>query len=371
MKQTLFFLALVVSLAFAPEAFACSVAEGWPPSVAANLAEKDAMFIGTVTGISQDKSIYGEYRISFEVDETYKGSLEDTITVRSQSSSAACGYDDGYGTFKQGTVWVIYLDGNTTDGYHTDSISLNTKYASVAKAKAALAAEGLTPKDDDGPIMCTLEYAPVCGKSPDGTTKTYGNSCALNADKAEFLYQGECKNSDALPKRDLTVGARGQDVTWLQQFLMSKIIGPAARALEAVGATGYFGTLTRAALAEYQSAHGITPAKGYFGPKTRAYISGSSSTITETFSGKITAVNTGCFADGICSVTIGDKEVILLTGMRIGTIPPVGALKGVESIGDLEGKIGATATVYAAKTTEGTADYTLYGSTTYYVEVGK
>ena len=33
-----------------------------------------------------------------------------------------------------------------------------------------------------------------------------------------------------------------------------------------------FGNLTKAALAEWQSAMGITPASGYFGAKTRAKI---------------------------------------------------------------------------------------------------
>lgn len=64
---------------------------------------------------------------------------------------------------------------------------------------------------------------------------------------------------------------RGESVTLLQQFLMAQQ-GPAAEVLAAVGATGYFGDLTRAALAEYQRNAGISPAIGNFGPITRAYI---------------------------------------------------------------------------------------------------
>ncbi|MDR0651121.1 MAG: hypothetical protein LBG59_07170 [Candidatus Peribacteria bacterium] len=37
--------------------------------------------------------------------------------------------------------------------------------------------------------VCTLEYAPVCGKD----LKTYGNNCALTASKTELLHEGECK----------------------------------------------------------------------------------------------------------------------------------------------------------------------------------
>jgi peptidoglycan hydrolase-like protein with peptidoglycan-binding domain len=71
---------------------------------------------------------------------------------------------------------------------------------------------------------------------------------------------------------DLTVGSRNGDVTILQEFLISQAKGSAASALSAAGATGYFGQLTRAALAEYQKAVGIKPASGYFGPLTRAYL---------------------------------------------------------------------------------------------------
>jgi peptidoglycan hydrolase-like protein with peptidoglycan-binding domain len=65
---------------------------------------------------------------------------------------------------------------------------------------------------------------------------------------------------------------RGDDIIFLQLFLIVSDTGPAARALLMRGATGYFGTLTVNALAEFQSAVGISPARGNFGPKTRAYI---------------------------------------------------------------------------------------------------
>ncbi len=68
--------------------------------------------------------------------------------------------------------------------------------------------------------------------------------------------------------RDLTVGASGSDVTALQQYLVSRgyLVMPAGASY------GYFGELTRSALARFQSANGITPAAGYFGQKTRSYI---------------------------------------------------------------------------------------------------
>jgi hypothetical protein len=69
--------------------------------------------------------------------------------------------------------------------------------------------------------------------------------------------------------RNLTVGDRGADVAALQHFLIDHNRGPAAEDLAKVGATGYFGSLTRNALAEWQKAYGITPSVGYFGPITR------------------------------------------------------------------------------------------------------
>ena len=55
----------------------------------------------------------------------------------------------------------------------------------------------------------------------------------------------------------LVVGSRGQDVVNLQTFLILQNKGPAAIKLAGTGATGYFGALTRDALAEYQSLAGV------------------------------------------------------------------------------------------------------------------
>ncbi len=72
---------------------------------------------------------------------------------------------------------------------------------------------------------------------------------------------------------NLGKGSHGSDVKTLQQFLISQNKGPAAQALAHVGATAYFGALTRAALAEFQASAGISPALGNFGAITRAYLS--------------------------------------------------------------------------------------------------
>ncbi len=72
---------------------------------------------------------------------------------------------------------------------------------------------------------------------------------------------------------DLKKGDTNNNVTILQQFLISQNKGPSAQALARNGLTVYFGDLTRAALAEFQAQAGISPASGNFGPATRAYLS--------------------------------------------------------------------------------------------------
>ena len=75
--------------------------------------------------------------------------------------------------------------------------------------------------------------------------------------------------------RDLEVGATGDDVLALQAFLNANGFAIAESGPGSPGnETSTFGGLTRAALAKFQAANGITPAVGYFGPKTRVFIQG-------------------------------------------------------------------------------------------------
>lgn len=66
---------------------------------------------------------------------------------------------------------------------------------------------------------------------------------------------------------NLTVGSRGADVTALQSTLIA-----AGYSIPA-GATGYFGSQTKAAVQKYQAANGI-PSTGFVGPLTRAKLNG-------------------------------------------------------------------------------------------------
>jgi len=64
--------------------------------------------------------------------------------------------------------------------------------------------------------------------------------------------------------RSLTVGSEGEDVKCLQNALTPTYFNYAG------GATGYFGPVTAAAVAAWQTANGVSPAVGYFGPISQA-----------------------------------------------------------------------------------------------------
>lgn len=64
--------------------------------------------------------------------------------------------------------------------------------------------------------------------------------------------------------RDLTIGSRGEDVVRLQNRLKAMGFFPTS-----VSSTGYFGTITRDAVAKFQRYYGIRPDAGYFGQITR------------------------------------------------------------------------------------------------------
>ncbi len=65
--------------------------------------------------------------------------------------------------------------------------------------------------------------------------------------------------------RNLFLGVRGDDVKCLQDYLKSTGHFPSTQA-----STGYYGPVTRSAVAAWQAANGVSPAAGYFGPLSRA-----------------------------------------------------------------------------------------------------
>jgi len=130
---------------------------------------------------------------------------------------------------------------------------------------------------------------------------------------------------------NLTVGSTGADVTALQGVL-------AEAGYLAVSPTGYFGNLTKAALAKWQAANVISPAVGYFGPITRAAFGG----------GSVAVATPGCPAGALFNSMTGQScatTVVATPGC------PAGAL--FSSVTGLSCTGGAVATTWAPDGTDG------------------
>lgn len=124
----------------------------------------------------------------------------------------------------------------------------------VARVAAAVAGLGLV----------AMSFAPMAGAQTSTTTTTTTTTASVSF------------------TRDLHTGSTGADVTALQTWLIAGGYSIPA------GATGYFGSQTKAAVAAFQAANSITPAAGYFGPITRAKVAamgGSSSSSSGSVAG--------------------------------------------------------------------------------------
>ncbi len=75
--------------------------------------------------------------------------------------------------------------------------------------------------------------------------------------------------------RSLTMESEGADVVCLQDYLTST-----GHFTFSGGSTGYFGSVTRTAVAAWQAANGVSPAVGYFGPVSQAKYSEVAGTST-------------------------------------------------------------------------------------------
>ncbi|MEI7513019.1 MAG: peptidoglycan-binding domain-containing protein [bacterium] len=124
---------------------------------------------------------------------------------------------------------------------------------------------------------------------------------------------------------NLTVGSKGAEVTALQNFLIGKGYNTLA--------TGYFGPMTKAALAAYQTAKGITPAAGYFGPLTRTSVNGESvvvvpptpgttpgSVVKDGTDGSLTASQSSYVSSGI-QLKKGDTKNVLAVRLKATSGP--------------------------------------------------
>ena len=139
----------------------------------------------------------------------------------------------------------------------------------------------------------------------------------INALMAQLAaLQGGSVQTSTTFTMNLTLGSRGSEVVALQQVLVAQghLVMPAGVAM------GYFGPLTKAAVARWQAANGVSPAVGYWGPISRAKyasMSGGGVVVTPTPgcpAGALFNSVTGasCTAGGVIT-TIGVEGTITAT----------------------------------------------------------
>jgi len=141
-KQHLAHVALVLVLlltalllAAPAPAYACSCVEGTPPGQA--LDRSAAVFAGTVLDVDTPAlSLLGNslrpVRVTFQVNQVWKGEVAERIVIRTAQDSAACGYN-----FSAGTAYLVYAH-QSEDGLATGLCERTTELANAGEDLAVL-----------------------------------------------------------------------------------------------------------------------------------------------------------------------------------------------------------------------------------------
>lgn len=142
----------------------------------------------------------------------------------------------------------------------------------------------------------------------------------ISSDKAAAAKAAVSSQASVSFTRDLTVGSSGADVTALQNVLG---VSPA---------TGYFGSITKAAVQSYQASKGISTT-GYVGPLTRAALNMSSTggTTGGTTGGSTPVVNSG--VEG--SITVDKTSISNSTVYEGNSMHPVLGIKVQAKLSDI------------------------------------
>jgi uncharacterized protein with FMN-binding domain len=158
------------------------------------------------------------------------------------------------------------------------------KYLIGGVVAAAFIAYAIFASDNNAP--------PIAATSPTGTTPGVPNSNGPTSTTP--ITTPPSGNPPGTPP--ITVGATGTQVVALQSFLITN------NYLTVVSKpTGYFGTYTRAALIEFQTANGVTPASGELDNATLALINNGASS-----GGTTTSASTGQYTDGTYTGAVAD-----------------------------------------------------------------
>ncbi len=199
---------------------------------------------------------------------------------------------------------IVLNTGATLNGRALAQTAVTLDSSSVtASGASSLPTPVVTPTPTPTPVS-TPTYTPVTTQTTAQTTTYTAQGQAITLGNGQVVYvnsngaftnaQGQAVSNNTVSSSataqatpsasvfgqqvraiavNLRTGSKNNNVAILQQFLISQNKGSAALTLSKVGATAYFGEMTRAALAEYQASVGISPALGNFGPVTRGYIS--------------------------------------------------------------------------------------------------
>ncbi len=140
---------------------------------------------------------------------------------------------------------------------------------------------------------------------------------------------------------NLSVGSTGADVTALQTWLVSK----GFLTMPAGVSTGYFGSLTKAAVVAYQASAGL-PATGYVGPLTRGQLNAGGTTMNTTTT--TTTMTTGSYGLTTCPPTWSCPG---LTTATVNTVPQVTGITtpGVQGIMSVTAGPISTSVAYAGQ----------------------
>lgn len=164
-------------------------------------------------------------------------------------------------------------------------------------------------------VAMSFAYAAPAAKA-DTTSDLQAQISALLAQIAALQAQiggGSASTGTSVQfNMDLTMGSKGADVTALQQWLVSK----GFLKMPAGVAYGYFGAVTKSAVAAWQASAGISPASGYFGPISRAKVNAAASTGGSTggntggsvsLAGNGRLTNVGSLGDVTSDLKVGDS----------------------------------------------------------------
>jgi len=99
------FLFVLLTAANAVEACSCPKFGSRPEEQEVNASVKDAaaLFVGKVIKVSEPKDGERSVEVEFRVDRAWLGAKSSRMTIRTEASSAACGY-----SFEEGLTYIVY-----------------------------------------------------------------------------------------------------------------------------------------------------------------------------------------------------------------------------------------------------------------------